>query len=351
MVSAGHELHAVSLLDAPSVEKRLADIGVIYHSVPIARTGLNPFHDLYGLLALFRLFYRLRPDYLLSYTVKPVIYGGLVARLFRARYYAMITGMGYAFNDKSAKGRAVGMLVRALFRISLSSSKCVFFHNKDDCKSAQQSGLLKTQGRYVILNGSGVDLDYYTPRAFPRKVSFLMIARLLVDKGVYEYIEAARRLKANHPNLEFRLAGWVDENPNAISREELESWVYEGIIDYLGCLDDVRPAIADASVYVLPSYHEGMPRTVLEAMAMSRPVITSDIPGCKDAVLDGKTGFLVTSGDAVVLGSTMMKFVENPDLVPVMGAASLDYAREKFDVHAVNRDILEAMGLVGEAAA
>ncbi len=351
MVSAGHEVHAISMGADLSVAKRLAEMGVKYHVIHIARTGLNPLHDVRGLLALIFLFRQLRPDYLLAYTVKAVIYGGLAANLFKVRYYAMITGMGYAFNDKSVKGRIIGALVRFLFRFSLFHSKRVFFHNEDNFRVFQQKCLLSRNDQHAIISGSGVDLDYYIPRPHPGKGSFLMIARLLADKGVYEYVEAARILKASHPGLEFRLAGWIDENPNAISREELEEWVYDGVIDYLGCLDDVRPAIANASVYVLPSYHEGMPRTVLEAMAMSRPIIATDIPGCRGAVVDGENGFLVKAGDAAALGSAMIKFAENSELALVMGAESLRYARKKFNVKSINQSILETMGLASEASA
>lgn len=351
MVSSGHEVHAISMSADSSVAKRLSEIGVKYHAVPVQRTGLNPFKDISGLFVLFQVFRRLRPDYMLAYTIKPVIYGGLIAKLFRVRFYAMITGMGYAFNDKSLKGRSIGALVRLLFRMSLSDSKCVFFHNDNDLTVFQKACMISLQDRYEIIKGSGVDLDYYTPQPYPEKISFLMIARLLADKGVYEYVEAARQLKANNPGLEFRLAGWIDENPKAISRTELENWVYDGVIDYLGHLDDVRPAIANSSVYVLPSYHEGLPRTVLEAMAMGRPVITTDVPGCRDTVIDGETGYLVRVKDTAAIGSAMERFLDNPDSVPEMGAEGLCFARDIFDVRVVNQRIMKVMGLVSEITA
>jgi glycosyltransferase involved in cell wall biosynthesis len=350
MVSLGHEVHAISMSADSLVAKRLSDMGVKYHAIPVQRTGLNPLKDMSGLFVLFQIFRRIRPDYVLAYTIKPVIYGGLVAKLFRVRFYAMITGMGYAFNDKSLKGRLIGALVRILFRLSLSNSKCVLFHNENDLKVFQKACMLSLQDRYAIIKGSGVDLDYFTPQPYPKKISFLMIARLLEDKGVYEYVEAARQLKRNHPHLQFRLAGWIDENPKAISRTELEKWVYDGVIDYLGYLDDVRPAIADSSVYVLPSYHEGLPRTVLEAMAMARPVITTDVPGCRDTVIDGETGYLVRVRDAGAICSAMERFLENPGLVPDMGAEGLRFARDVFDVRGINQRILETMELVSETS-
>ena len=175
-----------------------------------------------------------------------------------------------------------------------------------------------------------------------------MIARLLKDKGILEYVAAARELKRRFPELRFRLAGWIDDNPMAISQRDLDAWIAEGVVEYLGHLADVRPAIAAAAVYVLPSYHEGMPRTVLEAMAMARAVITTDVPGCRETVVEGTNGYLVPPRDVAALATAMARFVESPEMVPVMGAASRHLAECRFDVHKVNRVILDTMELTGE---
>ncbi len=179
--------------------------------------------------------------------------------------------------------------------------------------------------------------------------TFLLIARLLGDKGVREYVEAVRRIKARYPDVVFRLVGWIDENPNAIREQELNDWVSEGVVEYLGRLSDVRPAIADCTVYVLPSYREGTPRTVLEAMAMGRPIITTDAPGCRETVVDGENGFLVPVKAVDELVSAMEKFVLFPGLVEKMGRRSREIAEAKYDVNAVNAVMLREMGISGAA--
>ena len=172
-----------------------------------------------------------------------------------------------------------------------------------------------------------------------------MIARLLGDKGVREYAKAAREIRSSNPGIRFGLVGWVDENPDAISKDELHIWVEEGAIEYLGRLDDVRSAIADSTVYVLPSYREGTPRTVLEAMAMGRPIITTDAPGCRETVVEGENGYLVPVKSVDALVGAMQKFVDDPDLAARMGRRSRQIAEEKYDVHKVNAVMLREMGI------
>ena len=350
MVAAGHEVHALSPAATPTVIAALKAMGVRHHVVPLARTGLNPLGDLRSLLALVGLFRRLRPDCLLAYTIKPVIYGGLAARLVGVRFYAMITGLGYTFAGLGLKGRLVGQVARVLYRQALSGAERVFFQNLDNLGVFLAHGLLRGAGQARIIAGSGVDLSHYAVAPLPAEPIFLMIARLLRDKGVREYVEAARQVKASVPTARFRLAGWIDDNPAAIARMELDGWIREGVIEYLGHLEDVRPAMAAASVYCLPSYHEGMPRTVLEAMSMGRPVITTDVPGCRETVRPGENGFLVPAGDATALAQAMGRFIGQRDLVAHMGAASRRYVEQRFDVNLVNHVILDTMGLACETA-
>lgn len=348
MVAAGHEVHAVSPPAGPRSVEALARLGVPHHAVPLVRTGLNPLRDVGTLLSLHNLFRCIRPDCLLAYTIKPVIYGCLAARLAGVpRRYAMITGLGYAFAGRGPRAHLLGSVAHALYRLALAGADRVFFQNPDNLREFLQRGLLRGPDQAVLIDGSGVDLVRYSPAPLPAEPSFLMIARLLRDKGVLEYVEAARRLKARHPEVRFRLVGWIDDNPAAISQVELDGWTAEGVVDYLGYLEDVRPAIAGSAVYVLPSYHEGMPRTVLEAMAMARPIITTDVPGCRETVREGENGFLVPAGDAGALAAAMQRFVDTPQLAHVMGETSRRLAEERFDVHRVNAVILRNMGLVG----
>jgi glycosyltransferase involved in cell wall biosynthesis len=258
----------------------------------------------------------------------------------------MITGLGYAFGEDGLPTRFAGVVARRLYRLGLGGSAGVFFQNPDDHATFARLGLLRAAGRPIRINGSGVDLDHYAPMPLPPEPSFLLLARLLKDKGVIEYAQAARVLRQRYPRACFRLAGWFDDNPMALKREELAAWEREGVVEYLGTLEDVRSAIADSSVYVLPSYYrEGTPRTILEAMAMGRPVVTTDAPGCRETVVPGRNGFLVGVKDAGALAAAMERFIAEPALVVRMGAESRRMAEEKYDVHKVNAVILEAMGL------
>lgn len=346
LVQAGNEVLAASGAGSDHVTNELPKIGVQFCPVPLTRAGLNPLGDLKTLLALRALIRREKPDCVLAYTAKPVIYGNLAARgLPGTRVYSMITGLGYGFGAHNLRQRITGQLVQTLYRAALKNTSGVFFQNPDDGEEFLGRGLLAFDAPVTLINGSGVDLDWYAPQPLPQEPRFLLIARLLADKGIREYVAAARTLKTRYPQAQFRIVGNIDANPLSISADELEAWQAEGVIEYLGTLDDVRPALADTQVYVLPSYREGTPRTVLEAMAMGRPIITTDAPGCRETVDEGENGFLVPIKDAEALAAAMERFILEPDLAVRMGSASLQLARSKYDVHKVNVAIMQGMGL------
>lgn len=317
------------------------------HDIALQRTGMNPAKDLSVLFALRKLMRQLRADYVLGYTIKPVIYGSLAAWIAGVtNRFALITGLGYAFTGEATGLRNVlRRLIQQLYRFSLSRTQLVFFQNPDDEALFRELSLLDPAIPSCVVNGSGVDVAEYTTTPLPEKPSFLLIARLLGDKGVREYAQAAALVKRRFPEVTFRMVGWIDDNPDAISQAELDGWIGAGTIEFLGKLSDVRPAIRDSSVYVLPSYREGTPRTVLEAMAMGRAVITTDAPGCRETVVDGCNGFLVPVQDAATLAASMVKFIDSPDLVAAMGARSRQIAEEKYDVHMVNAVMLREMRL------
>ncbi len=349
LVAKGLDVHvaAPDLADVLDIRTELEALGITLHDIGLKRTGTNPVADLATVAELWRLMRRIRADYVLGYTIKPVIYGSMAAWLANVpNRFALVTGLGYAFTgDASGKRGLLRKLIQRLYRFGLSKSRKVFFQNPDDEALFRQLGLLPADIPSCVVNGSGVDVADYALAPLPEKPSFLLIARLLGDKGVREYAQAARKVKAQYPDAVFRLVGWIDDNPDAISQQELDGWVNTGTVEFLGKLADVRPAIADCNVYVLPSYREGTPRTVLEAMAMGRPVITTDAPGCRETVTDGDNGFLVPVQAVNELAAAMVKFIENPELVAGMGERSRLVAEQKYDVHRVNEFMLGEMGV------
>lgn len=349
LVAKGLDVHvaAPDLADVPDIRTELEALGITLHEIGLKRTGTNPVADLATVAELWRLMRRIRADYVLGYTIKPVIYGSLAAWLAGVpNRFALVTGLGYAFTgEASGKRGLLRKLIQRLYRFGLSKSYKVFFQNPDDEALFRQLGLLPVDVPSCVVNGSGVDVADYAVAPLPDKPSFLLIARLLGDKGVREYAQAAQRVKAQYPSAVFRLVGWIDDNPDAISQQELDEWVHTGIVEFLGKFADVRPAIADCNVYVLPSYREGTPRTVLEAMAMGRPVITTDAPGCRETVTDSDNGFLVPVKAVDDLAAAMIRFIENPKLVGKMGQRSRQVAEQKYDVHRVNEFMLAEMGV------
>jgi glycosyltransferase involved in cell wall biosynthesis len=346
MVERGHEVFAAAPDIDPDIAAKLCALGATPVPVLLGRTSLNPLSTWRSARQLRALVRRLAPDVMIAYTIKPVVLGAAAAHSARVPFFAaMITGMGYPFlGGLHPKRVAIRLVAMLLYRRALAASQLVIFQNEDDRSDFRRLRLLAGDKPSIIVNGSGVDLDHFEPRPVPGEISFLMIARFLRDKGIREFGTAAARLKAEFPKVRIRLAGWLDESPDSISRAELDSILASGV-EYLGKLDDVRPAIAESSVYVLPSYREGTPRTVLEAMAIGRAAITTDAPGCRGTVADGENGFLVPVEDSDALYRAMRRFVEEPALARRMGEASLRLVREKFDVNKVNAAILEKTGL------
>ena len=349
MVAAGHTVVGCAPGLHAEVAQALAARGAAYHPVALRRTGLNPLLDAWSVLRLAEVLRRLRPDLLFAYTSKPVIYGAMAARLARVpAVFALISGLGYAFVEGGGAARhLMRRLIGSLYRTSLRRADGVFFQNPDDLADFRRMAIIGERHRAIRVNGSGVDTEHYgfsSPRLEPP--TFLLIARLLKDKGILEFVEAARQLRARHPQARFRLLGPLDSNPAAIPKSELERWRAEGVVEYLGEVADVRPHLSDATAFVLPSaYREGIPRTLLEAMATGRALITTDTPGCRDTVLPGENGFLVPARDAGALAEALERFVVQPDLAVTFGRRSRALAEERFDVRKVNAVMLEAMGL------
>lgn len=350
MRAAGHEVHAA----APRLQRDtetldwLTGQGVICHDVPLSRAGLNPLADLRAMLALRQLMRRIEPDVFLGYTAKPVIWGLLAARLAGVpQRVALITGLGYAFTDSVGGLRGFMRLVLSrLYRTALRRATLIFFQNPDDRADFQRMGLVPSDVPVRLVAGSGIDLNHFPMQPLPPgPVRFLLIARLLEDKGIREYVAAARLLRAEWPEAEFHLVGGTDPNPAGIPEAEVSAWHAAGDVIWHGQKRDVRPLLAAAHVYVLPSYREGTPRTVLEAMATGRAVITTDAPGCRQTVAKGETGYLVPVRDTQALAAAMTRFLQDAALIARFGAAGRARAEAVFDVNRVNAQILQAMGL------
>jgi glycosyltransferase involved in cell wall biosynthesis len=312
------------------------------------RGGINPIDDYRYFRRLSELLDLYKPEILIAYTAKPVIYGGIAARRIGGiRFFPLITGLGYAFVESNdLKRLLVRSVVERLYRQSLSSAETVIFQNPDDEHLFHQRGVLRKTIQSAIVNGSGVDLDSFPPSPLPAHPTFLLLARLLADKGIREYVEAARIVGQQYPKAVFRLAGGLDSNPAGIDLKELQHWIKSKHIEYLGEVRPAQHAIAQCRFYVLPSYREGTPRSVLEAMATGRPIITTDAPGCRQTVEPGVNGLLVPPRDAATLADAMIQMLEAPDSeIQGMADASLAIARQKFDVHRVNQQMMEIMGL------
>lgn len=352
----GFEIHiaAPEFDNHPEDVTVLKSLGYTLHDIPLQRTGTNPLKDAAALFSLRLLMTKVKPSHVMGYTVKPVIYGTLAAWSAKVpNRYALITGLGYAFQQVEETGNRSKLqkLIHGLYKQALSKISKVFFQNSDDLNLFKQLKLISSNTPTAVVNGSGVDVSEYEVVPLPvldantPELRLLLIARLLGDKGVREYAQAAKRIKAKHPQTQFDLVGWIDDNPDSIEQQELDKWIKDGTINFWGKLSDVKPAIAASSIYVLPSYREGTPRTVLEAMAMGRPIITTDAPGCRETVTDGVNGFLVPVKSVEGLTEAVEKFIAAPVLINTMGKASRQIAEEKFDVHAVNNFMLKEMGL------
>lgn len=352
----GYEIHilAPDLKDYLAEKEYLENKNFLLHEISLSRTGTNPIADAKTLLDIYTLLKKIQPAATLGYTIKPVIYGTLAAHLANVpKKFALISGLGFAFQNHSntQKISVVKKIVNTLYKMALKRANKVFFQNSDDKKLLEDLGILQQQTSVTIVNGSGVNTDYYDHAPLIQDesgqyaASFLMVARLLHDKGIREYFNAAEIIKKQYPHVEFHLVGGLDENPASISKEELDKIVQSNTINYWGKISDVRPAIRASNIFVLPSYREGVPRSVLEAMSMGRAIITTDAPGCKETVVDGVNGFQVQVKSVDDLVTAMRSCIENPPMIAQMGKASRELALEKYDVIKVNHHMISSMSL------
>lgn len=342
----GHDVVAMSANTESELINEIKSMGCRFIPIPIERNGLNPVSDFKLLIILYKLFRYEKPDLILSYTIKPVIWGGIAARLYgKARFYGLITGLGFAFQRGSFKRSILGGIATGLYKLALGKANSVIFQNPDNRQVFIDKKIV-TYERSSRVYGSGVNVSRYKKLPLPKCAPvFLTISRLLGEKGLREYAMAAEMVKLKYPEASFRLVGPVDTSPDGIPIDEVMKWHDSSAIEYLGGTDDVRPFINACHIFVLASYHEGMPRTVLEAMSIGRPILTTNVEGCRETVIEGVNGYLVPKKDAQALADKMVWFLENKCEWDDMALRSREVAEEKFDVHKVNESLLEIMKL------
>lgn len=341
LLADGYRVVAVSPADAHV--DRLVAMGVEHIDIAIDNKGVSPLRDLALLRDYRRILKDLRPVAFLGWTIKPNVWGSLAAHSLGIPVINNISGLGTAF----IKVGLLTRIVRALYRGALARSATVFFQNRHDRDLFVDQDMVRPE-RTALLPGSGIDLADFAPagvEAETQPFAFLMVARLLRDKGVVEYADAARMIRAERPDVRFQLLGFLDvANRTAIDRATVEGWVRNGIIDYLGEADDVRPYLAAASAVVLPSYREGMPRSLLEAAAMAKPLIATDVPGCTEIARAGENAFLCTVRDAGSLTDAMRAMLAlSPAERAAMGAKSRAIAEAEFDTAVVEARYLDAI--------
>lgn len=330
------------------LKKELEDLGVNLNFFSLSRTGLSFFKDCKSILEIYKIIKNSKPNIIISYTAKPVIYTGLILKFFnKISYYPLITGLGFAFTEiNSIKQKILKYIMVQLYRAGLKSSSKVIFQNRDDQSLFFNLKVLKKRSLSNIVNGSGVDLKNYPLSSLPSESIFLMVSRLLVDKGVREYVQAARIVCSQFSNVKFQLAGYLDENPSGINKKELQSWISNGDIQYLGEVKAVQSILRSCKYFVLPSYREGTPRSVLEALSTGRPIITTNVPGCRETVVHKKNGLIVPAKDPVALAKAMISLLkEDDEIIRKMAQESFLIAKNKYEITKVNRSILNIMNL------
>lgn len=333
---AGFSVHVATPSGPDLVD--IAKHGFTCHEVPISRSSTSPLREIWTIWLMFKLYRRIRPSVVHQFTIKPVLYGGIACRFARVPAVVnTITGLGYIFLANGLKTKMLRKLVIAAYRLAFRQNKLrSIFENPDDRALFLDAGLVR-QSETLLVHGAGVDLDRY--RCVPEPdglVTVVLASRMLWDKGVGEFIEAAQTLSRRGVTARWILAGDSDKgNPSAIPEAQLNAWQSSGPVEWIGHVDNIPDLFANAHIICLPSYREGLPKVLIEAIACGRPVITTDVPGCREVVCDGVNGFLVPSHDAHTLADALQKLIENSDMRQLMGEAARSFAEQEFSVSEV----------------
>lgn len=352
LVSEGHIVYAFTSEYSDGDLEKIKALGAEPIPYKLSRGGLNPFADIQSMFELTNKLKSIQPDIVFSYFAKTIIYGTLAAYMAKVpTKIGMLEGLGYTFTDQpegqSSKTKLVKNIQILLYKISLPCLDKIIFLNPDDSKDLLEKNNISVK-KVEVLGGIGLSLeDYpYTPKILQLPLNFLFIGRLLKEKGIHELISAIKIVKQKYPNTIFTVLGAIDyANMGALKQSQLDKYIQSGLINYVGYVPNVKDYIIESDVFVLPSYREGVPRSTQEAMAIGRPVITTDVPGCRETVIDGVNGFLVPKWNVEILAEKMIYFIENPEQVTIMGNESYKMAVEKFDAEKVNQKLFKILGL------
>jgi glycosyltransferase involved in cell wall biosynthesis len=342
LVACGYEVTAVCPINEPAYVKLVEGLGATLIEWRLKKSGIGLFRELGAFFALIRILRDIKPSVFFGYTVKPVIYGLIAAAIARVpRRVGMITGLGYAFLPGAGMHRKlVSGLVRVGYRIALSQAQALIFQNRDDIAEFRDANLIKAKCEVYKVNGSGVDTLHFAPAPFPDapQFVFLFVGRLLRDKGIYEFVDAARIVRAQMPETRFVIVGAADTNPAAVPECDLLKWRAEGIVELKGHTQDPQQAYKECHAFVLPSYREGTPRTALEAMSSARAIITTDVPGCRETVRHKVNGLLVPARDSSALADAMLSLAKEPATAREMGRLGRDDCVRRFEAEAVSTE-------------
>jgi glycosyltransferase involved in cell wall biosynthesis len=344
LITSGYSVHCMVPASSEKEKRAILELGASFDEFYLERNSANPFHDIHTLVSLMSLIKKINPSCILAFTAKPIVWGLTAAKLLGIeKRFALFTGLGYFFcmNDKSMRDKCIGNILALLYKITLPSATKVIFQNSDDC--AEIKKLCQLPGdKVALIKGTGVNFNEWQFSPAPTSpLVFTLAARLLREKGILEFVQAASRLKANYPKVEFWLLGDFDTNPGSLVKEDLQKFIDAGIIQWFGFVD-CKSYFGKTSIFVLPSYYrEGIPRSIQEAMAIGRPIITTDVPGCRETVIGGYNGFLVPPRDVSALTKAMEVFIQQPELIPLMGYRSYQKAVEDFDVKKINAQYLQ----------
>lgn len=354
LVSLNHEVYAFTSEYDVNGLARIEALGANPVPYSLNRGGLNPLNDIKATFSLAKQIKDIKPDIVFSYFSKPVIFGTLAAKIAKVpKVIGMLEGLGYTFTEQpeglGKRVRAIKAVQIALYKLALPLLDDLILLNPDDLKDLLESHSIRVRNPH-ILGGIGLNLEQYPYRPIPSTqspINFIFIARLIKEKGINDFITAAKLVKNNYPNTVFTVLGAIDTSSlGGLTQSELDKLIEAKVIDYPGQVNNVHDWIANSHIFVLPSYYrEGVPRSTQEAMAIGRPVITTDVPGCRETVIDGVNGFLIEKWNPDALAKKMIYFIEHPEKIEEMGLESYKIAQEKYDANKVNKRLLKILGV------